>query len=178
MRYLIVDLECTCWAKQDPDMQFHETIEIGAVLLDENFNITSEFNEFVRPTFFPNLSEYCLELTSITQRDVDRAHKFPSVYTRFLEWSGDIDDLIFVSWGEFDLKQLQKDCSRNLVDFKLDNKKFINAKNKFASVLKHKRCGLQKAVRICQLEFEGAPHRGINDAKMVAKVFKIIMEKG
>jgi inhibitor of KinA sporulation pathway (predicted exonuclease) len=39
-----------------------------------------------------------------------------------------------------------------------------------------RKMGLQKALRILGIQFEGTPHRGGDDAKMIAKIFKIIME--
>jgi len=48
MRYIIVDLEATCWKKGTrPDRM--EIIEIGAVMLDSSSGVISdEFAEFVK----------------------------------------------------------------------------------------------------------------------------------
>jgi 3'-5' exoribonuclease 1 len=63
MNYVIVDLEATCWEGRDSSR--NEIIEIGAVLVNEQQEILSEFEQFVRPLMNPVLSEFCKNLTTI-----------------------------------------------------------------------------------------------------------------
>lgn len=177
MRYCIIDLECTCWDKKDPDKQSHEIIEIGAVLLNENYNYISEFNYFVRPIYNSVLDQYCTDLTSIKQSDIDSALKLPAIITFMTDWLGTTEDVIFCSWGYFDKKQLLKECTDHMIDYPF-NDDHINIKARFSEIMKRTRkMGLKKALRILDLQFEGVQHRGIDDAKMIAKIFKAIMEK-
>ena len=110
MRFIIFDLEATCW-KNEPFSDKMEIIEIGAVALDENGVDESEFGCFVRPVVHPKLSDFCRSLTSITQSDVNGAQTFALAFARFVEWAG-AEPLILVSWGDFDPRQLQLDCAR------------------------------------------------------------------
>ena len=64
MNYIIVDLEATCW--QGKRLGQNETIEIGAVLVNEHKEIVSEFEQFIKPLNHPILSAFCTELTSFT----------------------------------------------------------------------------------------------------------------
>ncbi|MFC7440573.1 exonuclease domain-containing protein [Laceyella putida] len=67
---LIIDFEATCHeAKQEAPRHFSsEIIEIGAVLLEvETLKIKETYQRFVKPTRFPQLSPFCMQLTSITQ---------------------------------------------------------------------------------------------------------------
>jgi inhibitor of KinA sporulation pathway (predicted exonuclease) len=75
MTYIIYDLEATCWQGR-PDGYTIETIEIGAVKLDDYGDILSEFDAFIRPKIHPVLSDFCQSLTSISQIDVNRAEQF------------------------------------------------------------------------------------------------------
>ncbi len=111
MRYIIVDLEATCWeGVRSPDM---ETIEIGAVMLASGQGpAMDEFGSFVRPVVHPQLSDFCRELTSIHQEDVDWADPFPTVLRRFRAWIGS-GPFCLCSWGNYDLNQLRSDCRRN-----------------------------------------------------------------
>ena len=96
MRYIIVDLEATCWEVVDrKDM---EIIEIGAVVLSPNKNLDKEFTAFVRPIMKPILSDYCKKLTTISQKDVDSAETFNVVFPKFLQWIG-IEPFYLCSWG-------------------------------------------------------------------------------
>lgn len=177
MKYIVIDLEATCWRKEDPNRQPHEIIEIGAVLLDENYEYINEFDKFIKPIDNPILTEYCKDLTSIKQEDVDSAQKLPAVIAHLKEWLGDTENIIFCSWGLFDKEQLLKDCDRHLIDYPF-NDQHINIKTEFSRIMKRtKKMGLRKALRILDMQFEGTQHRGIDDAKMIAKVFKIIMKQ-
>ena len=66
---------------------FVRSSEIGAVLLNVSTGeVDDKFHQYVRPTRFPQLSEYCIELTGITQSMVDHAEPFPTVYLKFQNW--------------------------------------------------------------------------------------------
>lgn len=177
MRYCVIDLECTCWERGDPNMQPHEIIEIGAVLLNDNYEYISEFDQFARPLHNKTLTEYCKDLTTITQTDVDSALELPTIIKNMLNWLGPTDDITFCSWGYFDKKQLLQECKDHMIDYPF-NDEHINIKVRFSKITKRsKKTGLRKALRILDIPFEGTQHRGIDDAKMIAKVFKIIMQK-
>ena len=83
MNYIVFDLEATC-EKDSKNFQ-NEIIEIGAVKLNDGYEITDEFSSFVKPIVNPILTDFCMNLTSITQSDVDTARKFPDVLDAFLE---------------------------------------------------------------------------------------------
>jgi 3'-5' exoribonuclease 1 len=111
MQYIIYDLEATCWEKGTrPDRM--EIIEIGAVRVDATkMTIMDEFDTFVQPVIEPEPSEFCRNLTSIRQEDVDCAPTFPDAFNSFLDWIG-TTDVILCSWGSYDRKQLLLDVRR------------------------------------------------------------------
>ncbi len=79
MRYVIVDLEATCWMGR-PDPRQMEIIEIGSVLLASKTGpIEKEFASFVRPIRKPMLSAFCMGLTGIQQHQIDKADDFSKV---------------------------------------------------------------------------------------------------
>ena len=61
MNYIIYDLECTCW-EDKTDEQTMETIEIGAVRLNEYGEVMGAFSRFIRPKIHPVLSDFCQRL--------------------------------------------------------------------------------------------------------------------
>ena len=106
MRYIIVDLEATCW-ENVRDYDRMETIEIGAVELPAaNAPWSREFNRFIRPVAEKQLSVFCQQLTTIRQTDVDRADDFRVVFPEFLSWIGN-EPFILCSWGQYDLTQFR-----------------------------------------------------------------------
>ncbi len=76
MNYIILDLEATCW-KDRNNGKPNEIIEIGALKIDENGKTISEFSRFVKPKLNPTLSDFCMELTTIPQSEIDSASNFP-----------------------------------------------------------------------------------------------------
>lgn len=171
LTYLIVDLEATCCDEGQVPRDEMEIIEIGAVaLLGNGPRTCGEFQAFVRPVRHPELTDFCKGLTKISQQNVDGARSFPEVLERFSVWINSFKDPIFCSWGDYDKHQLHQDCSYHAVQFPF-NAEHINIKKKFAeSMSLRKTCGLGQALRKVGIEFEGQPHRGIDDARNMANL--------
>jgi 3'-5' exoribonuclease 1 len=171
MTYIIYDLEGTCWESR-PEGYVNETIEIGAVKLDEYGEVLSEFNAFIRPKIHPVLSSFCQTLTSISQIDVNRAEQFPRVIEDFMDWI-DIEgeEYWLCSWGGYDKRQLVQDCQ--LHDFGTAWLEcHVNIKEQYKQFKRLKQpIGLKKAVEREGFEFTGIHHRGISDAQNLAKLF-------
>lgn len=170
MQYIIIDLEATCW-KNVMDFTKMEIIEIGAVrMTGDSLEVMDEFSYFVCPVESPLLSDFCQELTSIRQEDVDAAESFDIVFPKLLRWIGE-DEYKIVTWGNYDIRQFEIDCLRHKVElperFKTEH---INLKKEFAG-LKHCRpCGMKQALRMIDIPLTGTHHRGIDDARNIAKI--------
>jgi 3'-5' exoribonuclease 1 len=171
--YLVIDLEATCWEDRFRKDE-SEIIEIGAILLDGGYNILGEFQTFIRPMKNPVLSEFCKELTSIQQEDVDGAEMFPIAFKKFIkeieEAAGcSIKDMVFCSWGYYDKKQLIKDCQLHNIKYPFPRHRSL--KHEFAKRKGMKPKGLKKTLQFCGIKLDGTHHRGIDDARNIAKIF-------
>ncbi len=172
VKYAVIDIEATCWEYNDPNKQPHETIEIGAVLLDENYEKIRDRGCFVLPQYNKILSDFCVDLTGITQEMLDtEGIPFPEAMKSLAKQIN--QDTIFCSWGYFDKSQLMKECEDWDVPYPFSDE-HINVKTEFMTKFKKKKCGLQKACRMLHLRFNGSPHRGIDDARMIAEIFKLL----
>lgn len=171
MTYIIVDFEATCSDQGEIPRDEMEIIEIGAVaLFEEGPHIKGEFQSFVKPVRHPQLTEFCRRLTSIKQSKVDSAELFPAVVQRFATWISSHDAPTFCSWGDYDKHQLRQDCAFHEEPFPF-GPEHINIKRRFAENLNlRKPCGLEDALRKVGLQFEGSPHRGIDDARNMANL--------
>ena len=171
MIFIVYDLECTCW-QPAPEGFVMETIEIGAVKLNEYGEVLADFDCFIRPTLHPVLSDFCRNLTSISQIDVNRSEHFPRAIEDFMDWI-DIENTEYqlCSWGGFDKRQLIKDCQ--LHDYGVTWLEFhVNIKEQYKKMKRLKQpIGLKKAVEREGFDFTGTPHRGISDAENLAKIF-------
>lgn len=168
--FLVVDLEATCELN---DRNYgNETIEIGAVMVASNGDVIGEFNEFIRPIKKPILTDFCKDLTSIQQSDVDGAEYFPQVWKKFCDWVSSYDDnAVFCSWGYYDKNQLRNDC--NLYDLSYDYPWFnrhISLKHQYVQITGKRKCGMAAALRSFKIPLDGTHHRGIDDARNIVKI--------
>lgn len=174
--YIVFDLEATCWErkaqaesyKQDNEM---ETIEVGAVKTDLNFNILSSFQAFIKPVLNPILSDFCKNLTNISSDDINKSLYFKDVYKNFYRWVGNTK--ILIGWGDYDKLQLSLDCQRaGIKDPFHKNLIYINGKELYKQYTGRYGRGLGLEIAKYNLTFKGKPHRAINDATMTAVLFK------
>ena len=78
---------------------------------------------------------------------------------------------------DYDLKQLRQDCEFNKVPYPI-SAPHINVKRQMADIQKlSKKPGLGEAVRLAGIEFIGTPHRGIDDARNIAKLLPYVFGK-
>jgi inhibitor of KinA sporulation pathway (predicted exonuclease) len=170
-RYLVVDLEATCCDRGSVPREQMEIIELGAVMLDPvDFHVVDEFQSFVRPVRHPKLTAFCTRLTTIEQRDVDDAPTFVEFIGAVRSWLERYSDYAFCSWGDYDRKQLQRDCDFHRVPNPIDAP-HLNLKRAFADRYGlRKPPGLGEAMRLAGLKFDGTAHRGIDDARNIARL--------
>ena len=171
MNYIIYDLECTCWETK-AESQTMETIEIGALKLNEYGEVTGSFSQLIRPKIHPVLSNFCQNLTSISQIEVNRAEPFDRVINDFMDFIELEDDEYWLcSWGSFDKRQLIQDCI--LHDIEVAWLEYhINIKQDYIKMKGFRQpIGLKKAVLREGFEFTGTHHRALADAENLAKIF-------
>ena len=173
--YLVIDLEATCCDDNTFPRNQMEIIEIGAVMVQCESNLpVSEFQTFARPVRNPTLTDFCRELTSITQSDVDDAPLFPIALDKLLVWAKDYAPYVFCSWGNYDRTQFQSDCDHHSLAYPFGDK-HINLKTEFPKATgQRKKMGVVAALRSVGLPFSGSHHRGIDDARNIASLLPYI----
>jgi inhibitor of KinA sporulation pathway (predicted exonuclease) len=170
MNYIIFDLEATC-ERDNKEFQ-NEIIEIGAVKINDRIEIVDTFDKFVKPKLNPILTDFCRELTTIKQDDVNNADTFPMVIESFKKWIGvSKENYILCSWGFYDKSQISKDSMLHRLNDSW-SKKHISLKHQFADIKNVRPCGMEKALNILKLSLDGTHHRGIDDAINITKIFK------
>ncbi|GLR13228.1 hypothetical protein GCM10007907_20180 [Chitinimonas prasina] len=173
--YLIIDFEATCCDQGSVPREHMEIIEIGAVMASaHDLEIISEFQSFIRPVRHPNLTPFCKSLTSIQQAEVDSAPLFHDAILAFKKWLYQYPNFIFCSWGDYDYKQLEQDCRFNKVPNPV-SAQHVNLKKLIAEKQNlMRKPGLGEAIRLSGLTFEGKHHRGIDDARNIARLLPYI----
>lgn len=175
--YIIVDFEATCW----PDESRRgdgEIIEIGGVKAAYGTaRILEEFSTLVRPTRYPQLSEYCTKLTGIPQNEVDAAPLFPEALARFIDWIGiPITECTFCSWGAYDRFLLRQACRFHRISFPFDDE-YINIKPAFSEVFTGRGVSMERAMEVAGIAQEGRRHRALDDARNAAKLWREVVKE-
>ena len=174
--YLIVDLEATCSDNGFIPRGQNEIIEIGAVMLAaDSLTVVGDFCAFIKPVRHPDLTSFCTQLTSIQQADVDRAQGFPETLHRFRVWADSFGDYVFCSWGDYDRKQFHVDCDYHRVSWPFSSG-HLNLKIAFSQALQVKKMGMTQALERLGLPLQGTHHRGIDDARNIARIVQTILK--
>jgi len=170
--YLVVDLEATCDDLHTIPRHESEIIEIGAVLVDgASLQPIAEQTIFVRPIVHPDLTPFCTQLTTITQAMVDHALVFPAAASRLAAFGA---GALFCSWGAYDRNQLAADARRHGIAAPFDD--HWNLKEAYATRAgSRKGLGTMAALRQLGIRPEGTHHRGIDDARNIAKTLPFIL---
>jgi len=181
-RYLYcVDLEATCdyaGASESPrplevTPEQMETIEIGLVVIDlETLEIVDEFLRFVRPRINPVLSDFCKQLTSIQQADVDGASTYAEVGQDLEVFIARYPDAAWASWGDYDASQLERDAALAECPSLLFGLQHFNVRKWHKSLYDDKPKSLKQTVESLGLVWQGTYHRGIDDARNVVAIVK------
>lgn len=166
---VVVDLEATCARDDTVPKKEMETIEIGAVAVDSALTPCAEFQAFVRPVRHPRLTEFCRELTTITQAEVDAAERLPAVARSFGDWIMATGATAWASWGMFDRMLFDRDFRYHGVPSPLPGC-HINVRDCFEATVSTRPNDFADALAAVGLAFDGQPHRGIDDARNIARL--------
>ncbi len=108
--YVVMDLEMNnsgtrFISEKNGIMLGAEIIEIGAVKLGPDLEVTGEYCEFVKPTAYMKVQNDVRELTGISTKQIWEGKLFPETITEFLEWCG--EDAVFITWSVNDINVLE-----------------------------------------------------------------------
>ncbi|NXX57987.1 ERI2 exoribonuclease, partial [Scopus umbretta] len=167
-------------------------VEFPAVLLNTSTGeIESEFHTYVQPQEHPILSEFCTELTGITQDQVDEGVPLNICLSQFSKWiqkirkekkimfSSDIPShstseaklCTFVTWTDWDLGVcLQYECKRKQLQKPDILNSWIDLKATYRAFYNRKPKGLNGALQDVGIAFAGREHSGLDDSRNTARL--------
>ncbi|MFJ3487644.1 exonuclease domain-containing protein [Pseudomonas sp. NPDC090202] len=175
--WLVIDLEATTEEGGWPVAEM-EIIEIGASVVNREGREVDHFERFVRPLRRPQLTPFCRELTHIQQSQVDAASPLPVVWPQFERWLGHHRAHLvgWASWGDYDRQQLLIEWQQHQLTSELADLPHLNLKQRFAKARQlQKPCGLNSALQLAGLNFNGQQHRALNDARNTARLLPLII---
>ena len=124
MNYLVIDLEM-CNVPRDYRSRSYkyanETIQIGAVLLDEEFKRIGTLSQYVHPEHGV-IDPFIQNLTGIRNSQVKKAPRIEEALLHMIDWIGDREYKVY-AWSGSDRAQLlheikaKKICDERILDF-------------------------------------------------------------
>ena len=182
MNYIVLDLEwnqSTNGRPETPGIPF-EIIEIGAIKLNGDGVMLSEFSKLIKPSVYLEMHKITSRLIHLQMQELERGEPFPEVMEEFLQWCGG-EEYLFCTWGSLDLTELQ----RNMRYYKMTPMSegpiaFLDAQKLFSLAFEDgkSRRSLESAVDMAALEKDIPFHRAFSDAYYTAKLLtKMIAER-
>ena len=177
MRHIVIDLEMNKIEKQFKGALklSSEIIELGAVRMDEHFNIIDSYQTYVSPDY-GKMDEHIIELTGITDDKLIGAPKFSKALDMFSAWVGP-ERTQFYSWSLSDLRQFQNESRfkeyQNKIMKKME-KNWHDFQDEYSKQLGiEKKVRLDQAISAADYEFAGAPHTALADAVNTAEILRL-----
>lgn len=188
--YAVLDFECTC------DRQgwlAHEIIEFPVVFLNAiTLEVDMVFRRFVRPAERPRLTDFCRELTGISQADVDAAKPLRRVMAEFHEFlrehslvgrrsdrSADLWLFCICADGPWDLRKfLRPECHRKRIRLEEYWRTWVDVRAAVSQEVGCGRTGISQMLHRWGMDFEGRPHSGLDDARNIARLVEELLRRG
>ncbi len=177
---LIIDLENTCLPEATRPANYHgQIIEIGAAWVTLDGEVTDTFEIFVQAE--NPITDFCTELTGITQQDVSSGLPYPEAMQALAEFSSKHPgETTWGSWGNADINSLNFDCAHHGVESPLKGWTHRNLKKEWSTPRreiirekyggKAKQAGMARALEIAGIPLEGPHHRALSDVLNIAKL--------
>lgn len=178
MKYVVLDLEMCKVPKGNRHNFRHsrETIQIGAVLLDEQYEIIDKFSTYVQPEFGA-IDSYIGNLTGIGKRDVKDAPLMAAALKTFIDWMP-AEELRCVSWSDSDKTQIEHEAeAKNIAIDRLPEllENWIDCQKMFGDKMHTGAAySLEEALIASDIYQEGRAHDGLTDAYNTALLFQKI----
>ena len=174
MNYIVLDLEWNQAANKKnryAKILPFEIIEIGAVKLNDSFQIIDTFQEVIRPVVYPKIHHISREVTGFTSADLQQGGHFPEVLKRFLTWCSS-SEYRFCTWGPLDLTELQRNMNYYKIPLFPSPLFFYDIQEVFSIIngANTNRRSLEYAVEFYEIEKKKDFHRALSDAYYTALI--------
>lgn len=151
-----------------------EIIEIGAVRMDGDYQVTDTFRAYIHPQYSDFVDSKIYRLTGITSRDVAARPLLQQGLTDFAAWCGDGFTRMY-AWSESDLAQLEEECAAKGLDdcglLQRGRVHWVDFQRIYCRVLHERRqVSLEYALKNCGIAPDGTLHDAADDARNSARI--------
>lgn len=180
MNHLVIDLEM-CKVPKNYRGRYkyaYEIIQIGAVLLDEEFREIATLSQFVHPEHGV-IDHFITDLTGIQRGQVKNAPLLKDALRHMIDWLGNREYRVY-AWSETDHQQLNHELEAKSIQDPMirafmkeeqwvDYQKVFGDRYSFDHAI-----GLEEALALTRIEPEGRFHDGLSDAVNTGKLIAVL----
>ena len=175
MYRLVIDLEMNGMFTEEIPMG--EIIEIGAVVLNEEFEIVDKYSTYIKPNNL-RISQGVQRLTNITEEKLVKAPNIKEALENLLQITPDINNTTLYTWSDSDTNAIECELNSKNIQIK-DIKRLCNNYIDIQEIFGERvgienRLNLTKALNMIGLEFNGREHGALADAINTAQILKEI----
>ena len=180
MQYIVMDLEWNGGYSSRAHGYFNEIIEIGAVKIGSNLQITDRFRAAVRPTVNKKLSGIVSNLTNITTEELEDGTTFDKMMRGFAGWIGP-EDSVLLTWSTTDLLVLMENCrffyQKQEIPFLRHYMDFQAYAQRRMQVDASQQIGLARAGELLGISEDALSlHRALDDSVLTAQILQRVYE--
>lgn len=187
MQHIFLDFEMNPIPRENREARaivLGEIIQIGAVKLNEDYQLTDRFSLNVRPEYSP-IMPHITELTGIQQSDVDGAPLLRDAIDQFTAWilegseQGDGKVRIY-AWSNSDWRQFSGECKlKNIPIPKCYNRwmDFQRVYTRLMGLSRRNPLSLTNALGASSGSFTGSQHSAMVDAENSASLLTLVKDK-
>jgi len=177
MNYIVLDME---WNQPWPGSPSArkvlpvairgEIIQIGAVRVTEDQQVTDEFQIMIKPKYYRHLNRRVSKLTGIKESRLrEEGVPYPEAMEQFRQWCG--KDIVFLTWGFDDIAILRENLrlyglSEDWTEKWYNAQMIFNAQTDGSSAQK----ALKTAMEIFEIEATRPAHDALGDAYHTALI--------
>ena len=178
MNYIVLDLEwnqSSDGKEEESKLLPFEIVEIGAIRLNSERQMVSEFSELIKPQVYHEMHHITRKLIHLQMDQLEHGRPFAEVAEQFFDWCGQAP--VFCTWGAMDLTELQRNLSYYGMQTLADGPfPFLDVQKLFSIGFEDRksRRSLEYAIDYLKIEKDIPFHRAFSDAYYTAKVLALL----
>ena len=186
MRYIVVDLEMHPLPnkyKSEKEICKNETIEIGAVMLDDDLKEISQFKSLIKPQYCTKIYPKYEKMTGITTEMLEEGVSFETAFHDFMNWSLDGEEKPeIIAWSENDFCQFANEISLKREELSQEEKAAMTGwkdfQKEFGTIVKREyQISLDMALLYADVSFTGHRHDAVWDSRNTAQLFRLTRDE-
>lgn len=177
MKYIILDLEWDGAYYPKIGRFINQILQIGAVKLDDGFNIIDTFDVTVKSSFTKRVSKRFAELTGITKEKMLAGISLDKAFEAYNDWVG--HDAVTMTWSNSDIYTVLENEKNLLSGIKLRIEKYLDLQKYIQGEMRQRgiectsQISLLNAANVFEIDIDEAElHNAKTDSTVCAMLLK------